>query len=92
MGTWNYRIVRYHRGGYGLHAVYYSDDGVENAMTRDPVTFTGYPEIEDGEPESEGPRQIIDSLERAYRDARERPVFQQPAAWAENKEKPHDAD
>ena len=28
--TWNYRVVKYSDGsGYGLHEIYYDDDGVE---------------------------------------------------------------
>jgi hypothetical protein len=35
--TWNYRIVRRRDGTYGLHEVYYDDNGEPDYMTVDEV-------------------------------------------------------
>ncbi len=73
--TWNYRIVRrfYHEFlGYGLHEVYYDNDGNPSSMTVDPIISVD---------EEEGPAGIISSLERALDDAKNRPVFDEPEGW-----------
>lgn len=68
--TWNYRIVHY-KDGFGLHEVYYDAAGLPWGMTDAPVRFTC--------DDDEGPAGIIESLKRALKDARERPVFDVPA-------------
>lgn len=67
--TWNYRIVRHHEPSewYGLHEVYYDDDGKPTSMTADPVDF-----VCDGDEGSEG---LVRSLEMALADAKRRPVL-----------------
>lgn len=71
MGTWNYRIVRYANGtGYGLHEVYYGD-GQPNGMTVEPSYFV-----------DDTPDGLIADMEVALRDARERPVLDEPPEWA----------
>lgn len=65
--TWNYRILRHENGDLSLHEVYYFDDGRPRAYTADPISF-----FSDAE---HGPGEIVTSLERALRDAKERPVL-----------------
>ena len=68
MTTWNYRIVRYRNGYFGLHEVYYYDSGEVSSMTENPVAFCANPdEDKDG---------IIKSLERALADARRWPILE----------------
>lgn len=78
--TWNYRIVEYADGsGFGLHEVYYDDDGNEDAMTANPAGFVG-----------ESAEDIRGSLMFAKRDANKRPVFKEPEEWATVKTKVRD--
>lgn len=84
--SWHYRIVRYREGGYGLHEVYFNPDGTAWARTQGPATFGAYPEGD--EPEEAGPSEIVRTLELALKDARERPVFDDPVVWAPRAEKP----
>lgn len=80
--TWNHRIVKYHDvSGYGLHEVHYDADGKESAMTERPIYFAG-----------ETPADVVDSLRLALGDAENRPVFEQPAEWAEQISPPLDSD
>lgn len=73
--TWNYRIVRYKSGdAYGLHEVYYNKSGEACGMTENCATF--------GCDAEEGPDGITASLELALKDARTRPVFDEPEVWA----------
>lgn len=74
MSSWNYRVVRYKDGsGYGLHEVYYDDDGLPWTMTEDAVRFVC--------DLSEGPEGIAGSLLTARVDARKRPVLDEPKKW-----------
>ena len=69
--SWNYRIVRYCNGkGFGLHEVFYDDDGLPWGMTENPATFVCGTD--------EGPAGIKGSLLRARVDAIQRPVFDEP--------------
>jgi len=69
--SWNYRIVRYRSGeGFGLHEVFYDDDGLPWGMTENPATFVSGTD--------EGPAGIKGSLLRARVDAIKRPVFDEP--------------
>lgn len=71
---WNFRIVRYHDGsGYGLHEVFYNDDGVPVSMTEKPDGFAADPD--------EGPESIIEQLDAARRDAVNQPVLDEPEKW-----------
>ncbi len=98
---WNYRIVRYREHpeagslpdesiqAYGLHEVFYNSQGEAYAMTAQPCSFasdyfddTGATPITD----------IIASLERALRDAKNRPVFDEPEVWAEHDPAPPEDD
>lgn len=74
MGHWNYRVVRYrNQGGYGLHEVYYDDDGLPWSMTREPASF-----VSDF---AEGPEAIAGALLTARVDAKKRPVLDEPKKW-----------
>lgn len=74
--TWNYRIVHRRDGSYGLHEVYYDDVGEPVVMTENAVTF----ECDS----DEGPEGVIGNLEMALKDAKERPVFEEPEKWPTN--------
>jgi hypothetical protein len=66
--TWNYQIVRYPDwGGYGLHEVYRDGDAVAR-WTKNPIAFIG-----------DTPGEVVESLERALRDAKTRPIVAIPA-------------
>ena len=67
--TWNYRIVRYRNPehGYGLHEVYYDQFSTIVNIGAAPASFVAHPE--------EGAAGIIKSLERALKEAQERPVL-----------------
>jgi hypothetical protein len=65
--TWNYRVIRHDEGHLALHEVYYDDDGKPNRVTTEPVTFVA--ESDDGI------TGLINSLELALNDARERPAL-----------------
>lgn len=69
--SWNYRIIRYGDGGYGLHEVYYDEAGAPDSWTLEPISFTCA--------EDEGPAGIIDALWMALNDASKRPVLPAPA-------------
>lgn len=71
--SWNYRVVRYlHGGGFGLHEVYYRDDGVAYGMTERPCGFACW--------EADGITALRLNLEQAAA-ACYRPVFDEPAEW-----------
>ena len=73
MSHWNYRVVRYRMGdGFGLHEVYYGDDGKPDGMTRDPLVAC------DAE---EGPDGIRKSLELALKDTLERPILDEAEVY-----------
>ena len=67
--TWSYRIVKYADGsGFGIHEVYYCDDGEEiSTMTKDPIWFVG-----------DTPEDVRGSLEMAIKDAIYREVLDEP--------------
>ncbi|MCX8281771.1 hypothetical protein OSJ77_16375 [Phyllobacterium sp. 0TCS1.6C] len=65
--TWNYRILRHENGDLALHEVYYDEKGQPKAYTEQPISF-----FSDAEG---GPEEIVGSLERALRDAKERSVL-----------------
>lgn len=70
--SWNYRVVKYRDGsGYGLHEVFYDDEGKAYAMTERPVGFACDPE--------EGPLSIALQLLKAHEDASELDIFDEPA-------------
>lgn len=74
MGYWNYRLVKYADGsGFGLHEVYYDDDGNPDAMTQDPIGFQC--DLE------EGAETISEMLAQALEDAVRKPVFDEPEHW-----------
>jgi hypothetical protein len=69
--SWNYRIVQYVNGdGYGLHEVYYDEDGEAWCMTQEPASFVAGLD--------EGPKGIRQGLLMARVDAIKRPVFVEP--------------
>ena len=73
--SWNYRIVKYRDGSFGLHEVYYDADGKPRSMTEKPAEFTAW--------DSEGPQGIRKSLLMASADARKRPVLDEADTWPE---------
>ena len=73
--TWNYRIVRYPTGdSYGLHEVFYGDDGEPTYMSEQPCGFVCG--------EDEGIEGIIDQLQNAIKDAKTKPIFDPPESWS----------
>jgi hypothetical protein len=77
MSHWNYRVIRYADGGYGLHEVYYGIEGAEKeSWTVEPIRF-----ISD---EVEGREGIVSALRRALSDAESRPILQIDQTWAES--------
>jgi hypothetical protein len=73
MSHWNYRIVKRLQGYYGLHEVFYDDDGLPWAMTMDPVDF-----IVD---KDETPADLIRCMEMALHDAKTHEVLEEPEKW-----------
>ena len=67
--TWNYRIIHYKTGGYGLHEVFYSKEGEVEGWTEDAIDF--------GCDEDEGKEGIISSLEMALNDAKSQTVLEE---------------
>lgn len=73
--TWNYRIVKYaNHDALGLHEVYYNENGVAEGMTEKAMIECML---------DEGVEGIIHSLETALKDAKERPIFNEPKEWDE---------
>lgn len=72
MRYWNYRIVKYANEdcGYGLHEMYYDDNGKEDSMTKNPASFTG-----------DSVSEIHEAMMKARVDAIKRPVFEEPENW-----------
>ena len=70
--SWNYRIVRYRnrKAGYGLHEVYYDDDGKPWAMTQEPASVAAMT-----------PDEIRGDLMLMQADARKRPILDEPKKW-----------
>ncbi len=80
--TWNYRIVKYADGsGYGLHEVFYDENGAATNMTKEPVDFTG-----------EVRSDVVMALQSATRDAYYKEIFEEPAGWSEKDAKRSDQD
>lgn len=74
-GGWNYRIVKRHNSiWWSLHEVFYDEDGNPNAMTTDPISFSS----------DESPEDVIEMLEMALKDAKTKPVFNEPKEWADD--------
>ncbi len=73
--SWNYRIVHYRKPqtGYGLHEVYYNDQGEPVTMGAGPASFTAFDE--------EGQAAIVAGLEKALRDAKARAILEEPEVW-----------
>lgn len=79
--TWNYRIVKYRDGsGWGVHEVYYDEEGQARAMTTLPVGFTA---------ETKG--ELKRMLEMALDDAHNRWPFiePQPDGWPVKEDAPY---
>ena len=70
MSGWNNRIVKNKEGFYGIHEVYYNEDGAPISMTVDSV-FGLFDSIED----------LKASLELVYKDVHSREVFIEPENW-----------
>lgn len=81
--SWNYRIVRYRNGtGFGLHEVYYNEEGKAWGMTKRPISFS----IGKGE----GAKSICESLRRAIACVETKPVFTEPKKWAKRLSEPEE--
>ena len=66
MSNWNYRIIEYIDGGYGVHEVYYNEDGKPDGYTECAVTFGG-----------EGLEEVVASLQLALKDITEKEVLKE---------------
>jgi hypothetical protein len=64
---WNYRVLRHEDGTLALHEVFYDEDGKPSMYTTEPISFAVDAD--------EGLSALTESLERALRDAKERPVL-----------------
>ena len=72
--SWNYRVVQYlDNRGYGLHEVYYDDEGFPWGMTAEPTSFVC--------DLHEGSKGIVESLMQAKMDAQRRSIFCEPETW-----------
>ncbi len=73
--TWDYRVVHYRAPltGYGLHEVYYNDEGEPVTMGAWPATFAATPEA--------GHQAIVAALKKALSDAEARAVLEEPERW-----------
>lgn len=67
--SWNYRIIHYKEGGFGLHEVFYSEGGVVEGWTKDATDFAC--------DEDEGREGVIKSLQLALNDAISKPVLEE---------------
>ena len=73
--SWDYRIVKYKSGdGFGLHEIFYDDNGVSWGMSEEPVVFKCY---DDEAPQTD----IADALLTALVAVRQRPIFKEPDVW-----------
>ena len=50
--TWNHRVLRYEDGTFGIHEVYYNDDGEPWGFTESPAA------------EGDNPEELIETLTR----------------------------
>ena len=72
--SWNYRIVRYLDGrGFGLHEVFYDENGLPYGMTESPCAFVCGPD--------ERPRGVVASLEDALLGLSGRVPLDEPEVW-----------
>ncbi|GAB4200718.1 MAG: hypothetical protein Tsb002_36970 [Wenzhouxiangellaceae bacterium] len=65
--TWNYRVIRYDDGSHRLHEVFYDEKGQPNSYTENAIDF-----VADAE---EGLDGVIQSLEKALKDAGKYPIL-----------------
>jgi hypothetical protein len=73
--SWNYRLVRYRDGsGYGLHEIFYDDDGQPTGMTEQPISFSC-------DRNEDAVKEISEALKLALNDVTNRPIFDEPAEW-----------
>lgn len=63
--TWNYRIIRYTNGDFGLHEVYY-ENGKPKARTQEAIVALD---------KEEGVEGIVKSLELMIHDAKHREIL-----------------
>lgn len=66
MAHWNYRIVKHDEefDSYGLHEVYYDDDGYPIGMTKNPVELS-----------ATSRERLLQQIETALNDAKNRPLL-----------------
>ena len=67
--SWNYRVIHYKDGGYGVHEVYYNDAGQAHSWTARPIDFTVS--------EEDGLDQLREDLEYALKDISSQPVLEE---------------
>ncbi len=82
--SWNYRLVRHVDGTYGVHEVYYDNDGTPNGMSMDSVRLGSfdYDEVYDVESEGTDPKEtMLEELEM-IRAGLEKDIFVEPAHWS----------
>jgi len=84
---WNYRIVKKHHdfngvryNTYSIYEVFYNEEGKEDGMSVNPATF-GTDDQGMEEFRFDPVEELIESLEMALRDAKEKPVFEPPEDW-----------
>lgn len=65
--TWDYRIVKYKSGDFGLHEIFYDENQKVENWTESAVDFKCW--------EDEGHEGIIKSLEMALECAKTRPIL-----------------
>ena len=66
--SWHYRVMRHPEGHLAVHEVYCDEAGQPNGWSQEPTTFIG-----DG---ADALQEVITALERALKDARQRPILE----------------
>lgn len=78
--SWNNRICKTkndkYEGGfeYGIHEVYYDENGTAHSMTVDPIGLGNF----------ESSEELMESLKLIWEDANKRPIFEVPDEWNKN--------
>lgn len=71
---WNFRLVKYRDGsGYGIHEVFYDEEGEPFDMSEEATTFQISPP-EDG-------AYLVQVMSMALKDCLCQPVFEEPETW-----------
>lgn len=79
---WNYRLVKHKDGDtYGLHEVYYNDDGDACGMTERPLFV-----VDGDHGDHDAYKDMMKIINMIYDDVRRLGVFREPEEWAEMEE------